>query len=206
MSTVVKPEYKIRCGRCQQQMRPIWTMQAIRCPCCDHIIRMTRTAINPDGSRTSTAVGNDGAGSRQCQKMESFYNKLREKISGSSNYSYSAPSSLGLLQDVPSGSIRLSESSPRKRAVLCGVTYRKRKYKLKGTINDVKNMKQLLIVSFGFLEQNILVLTGAYFPTSVLLSLEVHFAQFSVFHFLEKQWIKRNVWTYVVFGCFQLSS
>ncbi|KAI3439273.1 uncharacterized protein J3R85_005003, partial [Psidium guajava] len=48
---------------------------------------------------------------------------------------------------------------PWKRAILCGVSYKKRKYELKGTINDVKHMKELLICTFGFLEENILVLT-----------------------------------------------
>ncbi|KAJ0077827.1 hypothetical protein Patl1_36956 [Pistacia atlantica] len=49
---------------------------------------------------------------------------------------------------------------PKKRAVLIGVTYNKARYKLKGTINDVKNMRELLINSFGFKVEAILVLTG----------------------------------------------
>ncbi|XP_012568371.1 metacaspase-3-like isoform X2 [Cicer arietinum] len=46
-----------------------------------------------------------------------------------------------------------------KRAVLCGVTYRKRRYKLSGTINDVINMKSLLVNNFAFPIQSIRVLT-----------------------------------------------
>ncbi|XP_048232070.1 metacaspase-1 [Ricinus communis] len=38
----------------------------------------------------------------------------------------------------------------RKRAVLCGVSYDKTKYRLKGTISDVKNVKNLLINNFRF--------------------------------------------------------
>lgn len=49
---------------------------------------------------------------------------------------------------------------PGKRALLCGVSYKKRKYELKGTVNDVKHMKELLIRTFGFLEENVRVLTG----------------------------------------------
>lgn len=145
-------------------MRPVWTMQAIRCPCCDHIITITRASVNLGGSPTSTAVGSDSAGNRQCRKMERFYDKVKVKISGSSDYFSYSPSSVGYRLDAPSRSTGLSESMPRRRAVICGVTYRKRKYKLKGTINDVKNMKQLLIERFGFLEQNILVLTGIQIP------------------------------------------
>ncbi|MCI67525.1 metacaspase-1, partial [Trifolium medium] len=31
-----------------------------------------------------------------------------------------------------------------KRAVLCGVSYSRRRYRLKGTVNDVVNMNSLL--------------------------------------------------------------
>ncbi|KAJ6734462.1 ICE-LIKE PROTEASE (CASPASE) P20 DOMAIN PROTEIN [Salix purpurea] len=40
-----------------------------------------------------------------------------------------------------------------KRALLIGVTYKK-KYMLKGTVNDVMSMRELLIKNFGFKEQN----------------------------------------------------
>ncbi|CAL5434358.1 unnamed protein product [Camellia sinensis] len=47
----------------------------------------------------------------------------------------------------------------KKRAVLCGVSYQKKKHKLKGTINDVKRMKSLLVDHFQFPENAICVLT-----------------------------------------------
>ncbi|XP_050210266.1 metacaspase-1-like [Mercurialis annua] len=47
---------------------------------------------------------------------------------------------------------------PRKRAVLIGVSYKRQKYELKGTINDVKKMKRWLIRNFDFQEDNILIL------------------------------------------------
>ncbi|OMP09496.1 Peptidase C14, caspase catalytic [Corchorus olitorius] len=46
-----------------------------------------------------------------------------------------------------------------KRAVLCGITYNNWKYKLKGTINDVRNMRELLITRFGYPRECIRVLT-----------------------------------------------
>ncbi|KAJ1434932.1 Caspase-like domain superfamily [Sesbania bispinosa] len=52
-----------------------------------------------------------------------------------------------------------SSSRPRKRAVLCGVTYSKRRFSLKGTINDVINMKTLLLNKFNFQMESIRVLT-----------------------------------------------
>lgn len=48
-----------------------------------------------------------------------------------------------------------------KRAVLCGVSYSRRsRFRLEGTINDVVNMKSLLVDSFSFPIQSIRVLTG----------------------------------------------
>ncbi|XP_062022365.1 metacaspase-1-like [Rosa rugosa] len=49
-----------------------------------------------------------------------------------------------------SSSTSLIKSCGRKRALLCGVTYKARKYKLKGTYNDVNNMNHLLINTFCF--------------------------------------------------------
>ena len=56
---------------------------------------------------------------------------------------------------------RLLRTTPRKRAVLIGVSYKKQQYELKGTINDVKKMKKWLIDNFGFSESNVLILTGS---------------------------------------------
>ncbi|KAE8677844.1 Metacaspase-1 [Hibiscus syriacus] len=46
-----------------------------------------------------------------------------------------------------------------KRSVLCGVSYNKWKHKLKGIINDVFNMKTLLIEQYKYKEENMLLLT-----------------------------------------------
>ncbi|KAG4212855.1 hypothetical protein ERO13_A01G014900v2 [Gossypium hirsutum] len=47
----------------------------------------------------------------------------------------------------------------RKRALLCGVNYHGKSYKLKGSINDVKSMKYLLVETLGFPNDSILMLT-----------------------------------------------
>ncbi|KAK6156842.1 hypothetical protein DH2020_011090 [Rehmannia glutinosa] len=47
----------------------------------------------------------------------------------------------------------------RKRAVLCGITYKGHSKSLKGSINDVLYMKKLLLERFGFPGSSILVLT-----------------------------------------------
>ncbi|XP_027339134.1 metacaspase-1-like isoform X2 [Abrus precatorius] len=58
----------------------------------------------------------------------------------------------------------IGSSSPlstdrNKRAVLCGVIYRNRKFKLEGTINDIVNMQSLLVDKFKFPIECIRVLT-----------------------------------------------
>ena len=70
---------------------------------------------------------------------------------------------VNVMDQKPYLSSEPSLSFPRrnnKRAVLCGVTYKKRKFRLKGTINDVKNMKIMLTDIFGFSDESIRVLTG----------------------------------------------
>lgn len=53
-----------------------------------------------------------------------------------------------------------AQPNSKKRALLCGVSYKGLKYKLKGTINDVKKMKHFLMERFDFPKQSILILTG----------------------------------------------
>lgn len=48
----------------------------------------------------------------------------------------------------------------RKKAVICGISYKGTKNELKGCINDAKCMKYLLIHKFKFPESSILMLTG----------------------------------------------
>ncbi|KAK7246745.1 hypothetical protein RIF29_41615 [Crotalaria pallida] len=57
-----------------------------------------------------------------------------------------------LIKPIPSTSSFSSSLSKRgnRRAVLWGVTYGKRKYRLRGTINDINNMKALLVENFKF--------------------------------------------------------
>ncbi|KAJ4727312.1 metacaspase 1 [Melia azedarach] len=47
----------------------------------------------------------------------------------------------------------------RKRAVICGISYKNSRHELKGCINDAKCMRYLLVNKFGFPEDSILMLT-----------------------------------------------
>ncbi|GMI74667.1 hypothetical protein HRI_001136000 [Hibiscus trionum] len=81
-------------------------------------------------------------------RMRTF---CREKIRGRVTMSPS-------LNVPPSPSNSTARSN--KRAVLCGITYNNwKQYRLKGTTNDVKNMRELLITKFGYPGDCIRVLT-----------------------------------------------
>uniref|UniRef100_A0A803P1M4 Metacaspase-1 n=1 Tax=Cannabis sativa TaxID=3483 RepID=A0A803P1M4_CANSA len=58
---------------------------------------------------------------------------------------------------VPAGT--LPSAHGRKRALICGVSYKNTKQELKGCINDAKCMKYLLINKFSFPESSIVMLT-----------------------------------------------
>ncbi|GLT64723.1 hypothetical protein SLA2020_371980 [Shorea laevis] len=80
------------------------------------------------------------------------HSKIRRKISGSSSHHLKIDTSL----------LPLASSSSqylRKRAVLCGVSYKNCKHKLKGTVNDAMNMKHFLKRHFDFHTDQIRLLT-----------------------------------------------
>ncbi|KAJ6967337.1 metacaspase-1-like isoform X1 [Populus alba x Populus x berolinensis] len=136
------------CGKCRHRLSiPTTNSTEVKCPTCNN--------MNP------------------IPNYEQFGNKdlkAKEKISGNNPSSSQKPDSLN---KKPSPLSSSSETRPAgKRALLIGVTY-KRKHKLKGTINDVKSMRELLILNLGFKEENILVLTEL-IPTkkNILKSLE----------------------------------
>lgn len=146
MSQVTTDSRYIRCSQCQNQMRPIWTSKAMHCPCCHNLIKLTRYDIRSPASMEAKCI---------------LKEKLRSKFKSRNSSSSSSSGTSSNRYSVPeSGMTSASKPHPGKRAVLCGVSYKKRKYELKGTINDVKHMKELLIRTFGFLEENIRVLTG----------------------------------------------
>jgi ribosomal protein L37AE/L43A len=61
---------------------------------------------------------------------------------------------------IYSSSLLSTATTGNKRAVLCGVSYSRRRYRLKGTVNDVVNMNSLLVKNFAFPIQSIRILTG----------------------------------------------
>ena len=111
-------------------------------------------------------IGEHGQSShnhRQCCRLSEscflqFFRNFGQRFhKNSGNESNKQVSSLNV-EDV-TGSC---ETHPRKRALLCGVTYQRWKYRLKGTIYDVRSMRDLLIRKYDYDKACIRVLTGNY--------------------------------------------
>ncbi|RXI00343.1 hypothetical protein DVH24_037891 [Malus domestica] len=113
---------KIACPSCRQWVQMTLYGTQHRCVC-GHVLT-TRSAAAETQRETSVRGRGDHKGTGTGTLM-------------------SLPSSRSE-EPVPSG------SQPNKRALLCGVTYKQHKYKLKGTYNDVKNMENLLTKTFRF--------------------------------------------------------
>lgn len=112
----------------------------VRCPLCYHI------------NRISLADGGNFNRPPKTSK-ENICSKIKRKVRGSSSSSQPRPHHPSPLKT------NSSRDHPRKRALLCGITYKNCKYKLKGTVNDVRNMERFLINQFKFPREEILVLT-----------------------------------------------
>ena len=93
---------------------------------------------------------------RFTQFVKIFAERFKNKFSSSGE-----STNVSSMNVKPSGT-GSAETHPRKRALLCGVTYKNKKYKLKGTVNDVKSMRNFLIDKYDYPEECIRVLTGNY--------------------------------------------
>ncbi|KAL2537006.1 Metacaspase-1 [Forsythia ovata] len=76
------------------------------------------------------------------------------RCSGNNSLYTASPSS------SPHICVSISGRPPRgKRAFLCGVSYKKQKFRLKGAINDVHSMRDFLVEQFNFPPDSILILS-----------------------------------------------
>lgn len=124
------------CTGCRQEFPILTNTTAFRCNNCNSV---SYSVSGSDKSRKDSRV-----------KSSKHDQPNNANTNGAllSRYSLSAGSSS-------------SFSKPwNKRAVICGVTYGKRKFKLEGTINDVSNMECLLVGIFKFPTDCIRILTG----------------------------------------------
>nr|XP_023881580.1 metacaspase-1-like isoform X2 [Quercus suber]POE74092.1 metacaspase-1 [Quercus suber] len=91
---------------------------------------------------------------RFSQFVRNFAERFKNKLSSSGE-----STNVSSMNVKPSGESTNAETHPRKRALLCGVTYKNKKYKLKGTVNDVRYMRDFLMNKYRYPAECIRVLT-----------------------------------------------
>ncbi|KAL3814405.1 hypothetical protein ACJIZ3_015673 [Penstemon smallii] len=135
---------RVRCSYCGMQIK-VTTAHAIQCQVCQNI-----TQLQPNGeAHYSIRHAIKGL----CYKASSKLNTMVDSGSGTSSFGNHPQLGRPLVSVVP------HSAHGKKRAVLCGVSYYGQRYKLEGTVNDVKCMSYFLIQKHGFPSDAILVLT-----------------------------------------------
>ncbi|XWS54518.1 hypothetical protein CRYUN_Cryun10bG0096300 [Craigia yunnanensis] len=127
------------CSRCRQRLVVKARSKAAGtvCTSCKNVL--------PIPNEEHTSQQHQGLRSR----IKSFGSHMKSKM----HHGTVTPS----LNYEPSGPKPMRSS---KRAVLCGISYNNwKQYKLKGTVNDVRNMRDLLITRFSYPRECIRVLT-----------------------------------------------
>ncbi|KAG7976420.1 hypothetical protein I3843_06G147700 [Carya illinoinensis] len=153
------------CTVCKKVYRMPKLSETIHCTECNAVRRISRSSSGPGlGHHFIESVKLRLLPSRKSVKDNQVQkNKQQSSSSSCSNTAFS-PSTTGdssSLDIKPSPAVLTSAEaiSGRKRALLCGVTYRNKNYSLSGTINDVRSIKNLLIQRFGYPAECIRILT-----------------------------------------------
>ncbi|XP_030944734.1 metacaspase-1-like [Quercus lobata] len=141
-----------RCSWCGVQLLVPPETKSIQCSVCNGI---TRVRSNDRWVQVQDSI------SHTANRFKDLVNTV---VSGSVN-SYPAWNAqvYGYYPQLPPPrpSPPLTPPNPhgRKRALLCGVSYYGRSYKLKGSVNDVRCMRYFLVEKMGFPNESILILT-----------------------------------------------
>ncbi|XP_047333691.1 metacaspase-1-like isoform X2 [Impatiens glandulifera] len=132
------------CNNCHSQLQVPPKATTIRCKC---------QALYTVGSSSSPRVDHNGS-TAQKQVPNSSMKLLRSRNINNDNISIETSPWLGFSANL----LNSTRRQPRK-ALLIGVSYQDQKYQLNGTINDTKNMWNLLTYQLRFPKDAICVLT-----------------------------------------------
>ncbi|KAK8622334.1 hypothetical protein V6N13_117255 [Hibiscus sabdariffa] len=150
-------ETRTVCHRCRQKFTAATNAEVVNCPYCRADNR------NRPVKKPSAASSQEQGKISPPTNGKSMKGKLKKLLPGNTRKLSVSSSPSPITNTGYSKRCALDNSGnavpAKKRAVLCGVSYKKWKYKLKGTINDVLNMENLLTQKYGFEEKNMLVLT-----------------------------------------------
>ncbi|KAM1233014.1 hypothetical protein EV1_002690 [Malus domestica] len=143
-----------RCNGCGRQLLVPSEAQIIRCDACEGITRISRSSVNPlirAGQDTINHTVN-----RVKSRMTRVMSMPSPNAARPANPQYYQHQ---LSQPFVPKPLMPPSAYGRKRAVLCGVSYNGKSYKLKGTVNDVHCMKYFLVDRLGFPNHSVLLLT-----------------------------------------------
>ncbi|KAL0384461.1 UNVERIFIED_CONTAM: Metacaspase-1 [Sesamum radiatum] len=151
---------RINCRWCGMPSLVQLEAQILCCPACN---RVTKFQSNGNGYRPPVANGNINFISNNqhvANPSYAVYVRPQQPVNVGRVY----PGQLQVRAPpgqvrAPPAQLRVPPAHGRKRAVLCGITYKGHKQSLDGSINDVLFMKKLLVERFGFPNSSILVLT-----------------------------------------------
>nr|GLL23840.1 metacaspase-3-like [Ipomoea trifida] len=136
-----------RCRWCGLLLEVPVQAQTIMCPGCHTLIQLQRNAPSYGGFPTSYGYTNPmPAGNGGLPTAYGYTNPMPAANNVYPVESYYAPAPPRVQNN-------------RRRALLCGVTYRGHKKSLKGSINNVKWIRNLLVENLGFPSSSILILT-----------------------------------------------
>ncbi|XP_057419302.1 metacaspase-3-like [Lotus japonicus] len=141
-----------RCNQCGTLLVVPPEVQAFKCAVCHGI---TKIVLPGSLSQAYNSV------SHVAGRFRGFINTIMMTSSvNNNNQGYGATPHFGYyLQPQPLRPLIPPSAFGSKRAVLCGICYHGKSYRLKGSLNDVKCMKYFLINHFGFPSDSILMLT-----------------------------------------------
>ncbi|KAF8044162.1 hypothetical protein BT93_A2212 [Corymbia citriodora subsp. variegata] len=144
-----------RCSRCGVQLVVPPEAQVVQCAVC---LSVTKTNLyDPPLIKAKNSLYR--AANFVKGLVGTVANNIHSPTNSTSNYPGVHTSNYGYCP--PASSLPLPPPSVhgRKRALLCGVSYRGKRYKLKGSVNDVRCMHYFLVENMGFQNDSILILS-----------------------------------------------
>lgn len=161
---------RVRCSYCGTNIVVPPYTHVVQCAVCQTIIR-----IHPNDPLSQAHNSICCAARRFRDMLNTASSNINTVVN---NYTGSGTSGFGYhpQQARPSPSVIPVSAHGRKRAVLCGVSYYGQRYRLNGTVNDVKCMRFFLIQKVGFPSDSILVLTGKSFIVFCFPSVQTKFS------------------------------
>ncbi|KAM7478975.1 hypothetical protein LguiA_027188 [Lonicera macranthoides] len=145
-----------RCNLCGVQLLVPPEAQTIQCTVCQAVTR-----VQPNNHLGQTKDPISQTASKVMDFIATMSGNINSMVAAGNNHSmptttvysyYSQPVQTPRLV-VPCSAFG------RRRAVLCGVSYYGTRYRLKGTVNDIRCMRYFLVEKLGFSNDSILVLT-----------------------------------------------